>query len=235
MLSALDVIVLCGGSGTRLRAVTGESPKAMASVSGRPFLEVLFRQLKRHGARRVILAVGYQRDAIRTHFGPESTGLDLEYAVEASPLGTGGALRNAAGRVEADDVLIMNGDSYTDADLGQFLGNYRQSGADVSVLVVPPDGRTDCGSVAVDANGMLTGFEEKSGEQRYVNAGIYLARAGLLGEIPEGRQVSLEKELFPRWMSEGKDIRAFIWAGSCVDIGTPERYREAQNLLAGVE
>jgi NDP-sugar pyrophosphorylase family protein len=89
--------------------------------------------------------------------------------------------------------------------------------------------------VAVDANGRLTGFEEKSGEQRYVNAGIYLARAGLLGEIPEGRQVSLEKELFPRWMSEGKDIRAFIWAGSCVDIGTPERYREAQNLLAGVE
>jgi mannose-1-phosphate guanylyltransferase len=207
----------------------------MASVSGRPFLEVLFRQLKRYGARRVILAVGYQRDAIRTHFGPESTGLDLEYAVEISPLGTGGALRNAAGLVEADDVLIMNGDSYTDADLGRFLGNYRESGADVSVLVVPPDGRTDCGSVAVDANARLTGFEEKSGEQRYVNAGVYLARAGLLREIPEGRQVSLEKELFPRWMSEGKDIRAFIWSGSCVDIGTPERYQEAQNLLAGVE
>ncbi len=235
MLSALDVIVLCGGSGTRLRSVTGESPKAMASVSGRPFLEVLFRQLRRHGARRVILAVGYQREAIRTHFGPRSTGLDLEYAVEASPLGTGGALRNAAGLVEANDALIMNGDSYTDADLGGFLANYRESGADASVLVVPADGRSDCGSVGVDANGRLTDFREKSGEQRYVNAGVYLARASLLREIPEGRQVSLENELFPRWVSEGKDIRAFVWAGSCVDIGTPERYQDAQNLLAGVE
>jgi mannose-1-phosphate guanylyltransferase len=194
MLSALDVIVLCGGPGTRLKSVTGAAPKALASVSGRPFLEVLFRQLKRHGARRVILAVGYQRDAIRTHFGPESTGLDLEYSVEASPLGTGGALRNAADLVEADDVLIMNGDSYTDADLCQFLASYRESGADVSLLVVPADGRSDCGSVGVDANGRLTDFQEKSGEQRYVNAGVYLTRAGLLLEIPEGRQVSLETE-----------------------------------------
>jgi NDP-sugar pyrophosphorylase family protein len=235
MLSALDVVVLCGGPGTRLKSVTGESPKALASVSGRPFLEVLFRQLKRHGARRAILAVGYQRDAIRTHFGPGSTGLDLEYSVEASPLGTGGALRNAAGLVQANDVLIMNGDSYTDADLCRFLADYRASGADLSVLVVPADGRIDCGSVGVDAKGKLTDFEEKSGEQRYVNAGVYLARASLLREIPEGRQVSLEKEVFPRWVSEGKDIRAFVWAGSCVDIGTPERYRDAQNLLAGVE
>jgi len=235
MLNSLDVIVLCGGAGTRLRSVTGGSPKAMASVGGRPFLEVLLRQVKRHGARRVILAVGYQRDAIREYFGDEASGLRLEYSVEVSPLGTGGALRNAAPLVEAGDVLIMNGDSYTDADLGEFSAHHGRSHADVSVLVVPADGRVDCGSVLLDQEGRLTEFEEKKGSRRYVNAGIYLARRSVLEEIPAGIQVSLEKDLFPRWVLEGKDIRGFVWPGTCVDIGTPERYQNAQDILAEVE
>ena len=235
MLSALDVIVLCGGAGTRLRSITGEAPKAMAAVGGRPFLEVLFRQLKRHGARRVILAVGYQRNAISDYFANEAMGLRLVYSVELSPLGTGGALRNAVDLVEASSVLIMNGDSYTDADLCEFSAEYGRSNADVSVLVVPADGRVDCGSVLVGQDGRLSQFEEKSGTQRYVNAGIYLARRSVLQEIPAGIQVSLEKDVFPRWVSEGKDIRAFVWPGTCVDIGTPERYRNAQDSLAEVE
>src|SRR6266545_2288700 len=98
MHSVPDAIVLCGGVGTRLRVVT-DGPKAMVSVGGRPFLEFLLRQLRRSGVERVILAVGFQSNVIRNHFGEEAFGLHLVYSPEVTPLGTGGALRNAANLV----------------------------------------------------------------------------------------------------------------------------------------
>lgn len=208
----------------------------MAGIGGRPFLELLLKQLQRNGFERVILAVGYQRDVIREHFGERAFGLEVAYSAESSPLGTGGALRKAAGLVTSEDVLIMNGDSYTDTNLRQFVADYLASGAEASVVVVPVDARGDCGSVEVDPNGRLAGFLEKQGDAnaRYANAGIYMASLQILHDIPDG-QVSLERELFPRWLGEGRDIRAFVWPGTCVDIGTPERYWSAQELLGSAE
>src|ERR1051326_6545428 len=160
MHRAPDAIVLCGGAGSRLRTVTN-CPKAMVPVAGRPFLELLLRQLRRWGIERVILAVGYQRDAIRNHFGDEAFGLHLVYSPELTPLGTGGALRNAADLVSSTTALVLNGDSYTDADFHRFLRCHDDSGAPVSLLVVPFDGREDCGTVSVDAGGQLLLFQEK--------------------------------------------------------------------------
>src|SRR5215469_18199337 len=117
MPSMPDAVLLCGGAGLRLRSVIGNTPKGMANVSGRPFLELLLRQLRRHGFDRAVLAIGYGGEAIRSYFGDQAFGLQLAYSVESCPLGTGGALRNAADMIESDDVLIMNGDSYTDANL----------------------------------------------------------------------------------------------------------------------
>ena len=127
MPSTPDAILLCGGAGLRLRSVIGDAPKGMASVAGRPFLELLLRQLRRHGFERAILAVGYRKDVIQSHFGERAFGLHLAYSVESSPLGTGGALRNAADLIESDSVLIMNGDSYTDADLSEFVADLPRS------------------------------------------------------------------------------------------------------------
>lgn len=237
MPSVADAIVLCGGAGTRLRSVTGEAPKSLASIGGRPFLDILISQLRRHGFQHVILAVGFQRDLIRSHFDDQPHHVSLEYSIEATPLGTGGALRNAVELVESDSALIMNGDSYTDADLSGFVADYCEAKADLSVLVVPTDGRVDCGLVSVDPNGRVLGFKEKqSGTGRqYVNAGIYLAAKSILYGISSNVRVSLEEELFPRWLAEGKNIRAFHHSGTCIDIGTPERYLSAQETLANVE
>jgi NDP-sugar pyrophosphorylase family protein len=231
-----DAIVLCGGAGVRLRSVTEGAPKSMAGIAGRPFLELLLKQLRRHGFDRVILAVGYRRDAIRERFGDRACGLEVAYSVEPSPLGTGGALRNAAGLVTSEGALIMNGDSYTGANLRQFAAGHLASGAEASLVVVPVDGRSDCGTVDVSPGGRLAGFAEKDGSAGggYVNAGIYMASRRMLYEIPDG-PVSLERELFPRWLEEGRDIRAFVWQGACVDIGTPERYWSAQEFLGSVE
>jgi NDP-sugar pyrophosphorylase family protein len=237
MPNAVDAIVLCGGAGTRLKSVTGDAPKSLATIGGRPFLEILMSQLRRHGFQRVILAVGYQRDLIRAHFGDGAHGQTFRYSIESSPLGTGGALRKAIDQVESKTVLIMNGDSYTDGDLTAFAADHQQSKAGMSVLVVPSDGRVDCGLVSVDDESNVLGFKEKKtarGKQ-YVNAGIYMADTRMFSDVLPGVQLSLETDLFPQWLAEGKHLRAFVHPGQCIDIGTPERYKSARITLASVE
>ena len=232
-----DGIILCGGAGVRLRSVLGSAPKAMASIGGRPFLELLLRQLRRYGFRRVVLAVGFRQEMIRTHFGERAFGLELAYSPEASPLGTGGALRNAADHVESDIALIMNGDSYTDADLSGFVADHREAKADISLVVTSPDGRGDCGSVYVNRKGYVERFAEKQSltVAPYVNAGIYIMPQRLLHSIPAGLPVSLEQDLFPHWLQEGYHLKACVCSGMCVDIGTPDRYHRARDILANVE
>jgi mannose-1-phosphate guanylyltransferase len=236
MRTAPDAIVLCGGAGSRLRTMT-DDPKAMVSVAGRPFLELLLRQLHRWGIERVILAVGYRSEAIQSHFSDEAFGLQLLYSKEVFPLGTGGALRNAADLVESSVALVLNGDSYTDADLRRFLADHHDSGADMSVLIVPPDGRDDCGTVSIDIEGRLLAFQEKQAQigPKYINAGIYLVSRYMLQEIAAGSEISLERELIPQWLAQGKRIRATVDPAACHDIGTPERYRTAQATLAEAE
>jgi NDP-sugar pyrophosphorylase family protein len=209
----------------------------MAEVAGRPFLELLLRQLHRYGFERAILAVGYRKDQIQSHFGERAFGLRLAYSAEPCPLGTGGASRKAADVAESESVLIMNGDSYTDADLGKFVAEHREAKADASVVVVPADGRGDCGSVLLDGNGKVASFEEKQGpfHAPYVNAGIYMLSREMLYEIPGGLEASLEHELLPRWLRQGKYIKGFVCLSRCIDIGTPERYRSAQDVLARAE
>jgi NDP-sugar pyrophosphorylase family protein len=237
MPNAVDAILLCGGAGLRLRSVSGDAPKSLTNIGDRPFLELLLHQLRRHGFERAILAVGYRSDAIRSHFGDRALGLKLEYSTETTPLGTGGALRNALDFIHSNTALVMNGDSYTDADLTAFARDFRAAKADFSMVVVPVDGRKDVGLVAVDAGGKITGFKEKQSSvgSGVLNAGIYMTAKRVIGEIPPETQVSLEEELFPRWFAEGKYIRAFRYPGECIDIGTPERYRSAQESLANAE
>jgi NDP-sugar pyrophosphorylase family protein len=232
-----DAIILCGGAGVRLKSVTGDGPKAMARIAGRPFLELLLRQLQRSCVRRVILAVGYRKENIASYFGSAAFGLDLIYSDEPYPLGTGGALRNAASLLQSDAALVLNGDSYTDADLCQLVAINYEAQADASVVVVQEHARVDCGSVVIDSNTWITEFREKcsSNHSIYVNAGIYALSNKLLLSIPGDTQISLEHDLFPRWLNDGKAIRAFVSTCPCIDIGTPERYQYAQAKLAGVE
>jgi D-glycero-alpha-D-manno-heptose 1-phosphate guanylyltransferase len=209
----------------------------MAKVAGRPFLELLLEQLKRHGFTRAILAVGYQSDYIRSYFGENVPDLELIYSAEAQPLGTAGAIRNAAHLVVSESVLVMNGDSYTDINLTGLVDDYRNSKPDASLVVVNADNRTDCGFVLLNPDNMVVAFNEKkaSSAARYASAGIYMLSDKIVNDIPAGRAVSLENETLPGWLTEGKHIRAFVHAGTCVDIGTPDRYRSAQTLLTDVE
>jgi mannose-1-phosphate guanylyltransferase len=231
-----EAIVLCGGSGLRLRSVT-DTPKAMATVGGRPFLEILLRQLGRNEIKRAVLAVGYKSDVIQSHFGEQAFGVRIQYSHELVPLGTGGALRNAASLVESNIAIVMNGDTYTDIDLQRFVIHHQRSNADGSVVVVPVDGRGDYGAPRLDECNRLLAFDEKPNDRgsQYMNAGIYILSRELLFDIESGSPISIEREMFPQWLAEGRYMQAFVHNASCVDIGTPERYLRAQSILRQAE
>jgi mannose-1-phosphate guanylyltransferase len=214
----------------------GANPKSMAPIGGQPFLALLLNQLSQNGFERVILATGYRGEVIQEHFGNQASGLKVTYSFESSPLGTGGALRKAADFVTSDLVLVMNGDSYTEANLHQYVSSHLASETEVSIVVVPVDGRTDCGTVTLDPNAHIAEFVEKAGSPKapYVNAGIYILPRTLLCEIPD-RPISLERELIPRWIQEARNIRGLVCQSTCVDIGTPERYCIAKRLLPSSE
>jgi NDP-sugar pyrophosphorylase family protein len=231
-----DVVILSGGFGLRLRGMIGEVPKPMARIAGRPFLELLLRQLKRHGFSRVVLSVGYMQEVIREHFGEKAFGLELVYSIETSPLGTGGALREAVHHIGTQTALVMNGDSYTDVDLSHLVREHARSEADVTVVVIP-ESRVDAGSVVLDPKGKVKAFAEKRPvpESRYLSAGIYMLSKSLIGGVPLGSKISLEEQLFPQWLADGKSVEGFVCQGKCLDIGTPERYMKAQHALEKVE
>jgi len=237
MPHAPDAIILSGGFGLRLRGVIGEeTPKPMAPIGGRPFLELLLRQLKRHGFRRVILGVGYKQEVIQENFGNSACGLELVYSIETSPLGTGGAMREAARYVTTETTLVMNGDSYTGADLSRLVRAHNDTSADATVVVIP-ETRSDAGSVVLSLDGKIKAFAEKRvvPESRYLSAGIYMLDTSMVAAIPHAAKISLEEQLFPQWLADGKNIRGFVFEGACVDIGTPERYQKAQHVLEKVE
>jgi NDP-sugar pyrophosphorylase family protein len=131
----------------------------------------------------------------------------------------------------------MNGDSYTDVNLLKFAAAHCVTGADVSVVLVPVDERGDVGSVVLDADNNVVQFAEKERSlfAQHLNAGIYMLSKEILHGIPPRFPLSLERELFPEWIREGRRIKGFVHSGRCVDIGTPERYRTAQDVLAEVE
>ena len=170
-----------------------------------------------------------------TELSETTNGTDAQ---PARPLGTGGALRNAADLVESDVLLVMNGDSYIDVDLGAFLASHPEWEADASFVVAPADGRAACGNVSV--------YRRRQGRQLRRKATlfghgirkcrrVYLLSSPMLYDIPSEQQVSLETELFRQWLAEGRSVRAFICQGRCFDIGTTERYRNALNGLAAAD
>jgi NDP-sugar pyrophosphorylase family protein len=232
-LSDIDAVILAGGLGTRLRPVVSDRPKVLAEVHGRPFLAYLLDHLARAGVREVVLCTGYRGERIRAAFGEAYGSTRLRYSQEASPLGTGGALRQALPLLRSDTCLVVNGDSFCDAKLREVLVWHRRCNAQVSLVLteVPAAGRF--GRVLVDEQGRLVRFTEKGPQvgPGWINAGIYMLERSLLAGIPAGQAWSLERELFPNWI--GRGIFGYRHRGRFIDIGVPEALRAAEAFFSG--
>jgi len=228
----MEAIVLAGGLGTRLAARVSGLPKSMAPVAGRPFLEILLRQLERSGGTRVLLSVGYLHEAIESRFGAAFGSMKLEYAVEEAPLGTGGAIRNALGLAHEDAVLVLNGDTYLDADYADMLRFHCAQGAAMTMAIAHQPDVARYGGVVVSGK-RIVGFEEKGlAGAGWINAGAYAIDRTI--EWPAGleEKFSFEKDFLAPRIAEIAPA-AFPVTGFFLDIGVPEDYDRAQSALAG--
>lgn len=233
MNTTLDVtaVLLVGGTGTRLRSVVASTPKPLASVGGQSFLELLVRQLRHQGIRRLIMCSGYLADQIENKFGDGSAwDLTIEYSREEQPLGTAGAVKLAQHHLEeVPDFLVMNGDSFLETDFGRLLRFHRERRGLASMAVVSVQDAGRYGTVQVDASSRVIGFTEKTGADArgLINAGLYIFDSAIFEHIPDG-PVSLERDVFPRVLDRG--VYALEQRGMFIDIGTPQDYARARVL-----
>jgi D-glycero-alpha-D-manno-heptose 1-phosphate guanylyltransferase len=206
-------------------------PKALASVGDMPFLELLVRQLKSQGIRRLIMCTGHLADKIEKQFGDgRHLGVEIRYSQERQPLGTAGAVKLAGPDLgDSQDFLVMNGDSFLEIDFQRLIAFQGTHRGVMSMAVVRVANVQRYGTVQVQDGGQVTSFTEKTGVDTdgLVNAGIYVFDRRVLEEIPEGK-ASLEHDVFPRLLERG--VFALEQHGMFIDIGTPEDYLHAQAI-----
>ncbi len=236
---ARQAVILAGGQGTRLRPLTFGRPKPVVPLLNRPFLAYQLALLREHGITDVILSCSYRVDDVRGALGDGGAfGMQLRYVVEASPLGTGGGVRNATDLTRGT-IVVLNGDVLTDADLSAMRSFHEASGSRTTIFLIRSDNPRAYGLVRTGHDGRLQQFLEKPTADEEIttdtiNAGIYLIDADLLARIPTDRPVSIEREFFPRLIADG--IPSFGWLASPYwrDIGSPTAYLEAHvDLLDG--
>ncbi len=227
----LEAVILAGGLGTRLRSVVADRPKVLAMVNGRPFLARLLDQMAGAGIESLVISTGHMADQVEAAFGPVHGAMRIGYSRETSPLGTGGAVRLALDKTTSDPLLVLNGDSYCQFDPAAFATFHREKKSRASILLarVPDTGRF--GRVEVAPGGAVVRFEEKgaSPSPGWINAGVYLLDREVIGGIPSGRAVSIEREVFPALI--GSRFNGFQAGGAFLDIGTPESYAEAERFF----
>jgi NDP-sugar pyrophosphorylase family protein len=218
-------MILAGGLGKRLRSVVSDRPKPMANVWGAPFLEILIESLADKGVRQFVLLTGYKGEAIEEHFaGCCRSDVRIFFSHERSPLGTGGAVKNAEA-FATDPSLLVNGDTFFDADLDSLLQFHIDTGAEATLSLFKVEDVSRYGSVVVDRKGMVIGFREKDEGVRapgLINAGFSLLSMGLISSLPNG-PFSMEREIFPSLVGSGK-MFGLVQERHFFDIGTPESY-----------
>jgi NDP-sugar pyrophosphorylase family protein len=221
--AACDLLVLCGGLGTRLRSVVSDRPKPMAMIDERPFVDFVIEHFSRNGIDRIILCTGYLGNHVDEWYGERPRSYELLFSHERSPLGTAGALRQAAGLLRSDPFMVVNGDSLIEVDPEALLEFHATKGGCASVTLVNPSARTDVGFISIAANARITNFSEKQSDasSRFHNAGVYVFERSLVERLPAHLPCSIETDLLPSLLSRG--VFGFFSDAPLYDIGTPER------------
>ena len=232
-----SAIILAGGLGTRLRSAVPDLPKPMAPIAGRPFLAHQMDFWIAQGVNRFVLSVGYRHEAIRGFFGRRYRRAALDYVIETTPLGTGGALLLAAAQLPPDEpALLLNGDTYFDVALEALQAQANRLDAHwCFALFLNTDPARYMG-VGVGEDGRISAL--RSPEAPLANGGVYLfkpiALQGLISDAPKaqpGRAVSLENDIFPQLMAQGQRFAGLECPGAFIDIGVPHDYQRAASVL----
>lgn len=226
----MRAFILAGGLGTRLRSVVNDRPKSMALIAGRPLLEYQICWLRDAGITEIVLCTGYLHEQVEAHFGDgHQWRVTIAYSVEPEPLGTAGALKWAE-RFAVETILGLNGDGLVRVDYRRLIDAHRSWNAEATIACREMPDTSRYGLVLTDRCGRITGFREKSASsgRGCVNAGVYVLEPSVIQAIPAGRSVSMEREVFPDLITQGRPCRTFTDNVEFLDIGTPEGYDRAQ-------
>ena len=234
-------ILLVGGMGTRLMPLTHDTPKPMLPIAGLPVTEHQLIAAKRAGIKTIVLATSYLSEVFTPYFGDGSKwGLDLRYAVEETPLGTGGAIKNAATALNLtagsdEPIVIFNGDVLSSHDLGKQIQEHVNHQADVTLHLTHVDDARAYGCVPVDEKGRVTAFLEKMENPitNTINAGSYVFHPSIIETIEANTVVSVERDVFPALVAAGKKIYGYVEDAYWLDIGTPRALLAGSKHLVG--
>lgn len=244
-------VIIAGGTGTRLRPLTYTRPKPLIPVVNRPFLEYQVAWLLRHGIDEIIFCTNYMSSTIQAHFGDGSQfGVAMQYAIEETPLGTAGAIKNAQRLLGNDTFVVLNGDILTDFDLSSIINFHRLNKSVCTLTLKEVIRPSPYGVIDVDTKGRVVDFREPSEITKKqlaltsniealgfdnINAGIYIMEPETLDYIPTGRSVSLERETYPALLANSASVYGRACEGFWLDIGRPAQYRQATKAILSRE
>ena len=235
-------ILLVGGFGTRLKPLTSESPKPMLPVAGLPVTEHQILAAKKAGIHTLVLATSYLSEVFTPYFGDGSKwGMKILYAVEKEPLGTGGAIRNAAQMLDLDNlgdepIVIFNGDVLSRHSIAEQIKFHQSKSADATLHLIEVEDARAFGCVPTDSDGRVTAFLEKMDNPvtNSINAGCYVFHPSVLDRIPLGEVVSIERETFPGLVASGRPIFGYKEQAYWLDVGTPAAlFKGSRDLISG--
>ena len=235
-------ILLVGGFGTRLKPLTAESPKPMLPVAGLPVTEHQILAAQRAGIHTLVLATSYLSEVFTPYFGDGSKwGMKILYAVEKEPLGTGGAIRNAAELLDRnalgdEPIVIFNGDVLSRHSIAEQISFHQAKGADATLHLIEVEDARAFGCVPTDSEGRVTAFLEKMDNPitNSINAGCYVFHPSVLDRIPLGEVVSIERETFPALVESGRPVFGYKEQAYWLDVGTPAAlFKGSRDLIDG--
>lgn len=229
MIKDIDVFILCGGKGKRLKKVSGCIPKPMVRFGKCPFLDIVINHFKKSGFKRFILGIGYKAHLIKKYYNEHKIpGIEIIFAHENQPLGTGGAVKKAQRLIKSRIFLVLNGDSFSEFDAADFIKFYQQKKAKALILLRKVKNNSDFGGITTDRSSAITCFSEKNPALRnnFINGGVYLFSKNIFSKMPKNVKFSLEYDFFPQMIGYG--LYGYKKTGFFIDIGTPERYLAAK-------
>jgi mannose-1-phosphate guanylyltransferase len=234
----MKAVILVGGEGTRLRPLTLTTPKPVVPVVDRPFLRHQLDLLSTVGVTEVVFSVAYRPERVQEVFGDgRALGKRIRYAVEETPLGTGGAVKNAEAHLD-QTTIVFNGDVLTDVDLPAVVRRHREARASATLVLAPVPNPAAYGLVEFDEAGRIRRFLEKPDPAQIttdtINAGIYVLEKETLSLMPAAVNHSIERGFFPALLARGDYVAAYVHRGYWIDIGTPEKYLQVhRDILRG--
>ena len=228
----MEAIILAGGLGTRLRETISDLPKPMAPVNGKPFLFYVLNWLKDYQVEKIILSTGYRSESIFDYFGRSFCGIQLEYAVEQKPLGTGGAISFALQKSQGNDVLVLNGDTWFPVPVSKYFLFHTNSQSNFSLALKPMKDFSRYGSVDCTGDTIIRFNEKKFCSEGFVNGGIYIINKTFFESLKLPEVFSVEADLLEKYAGASL-LKCMVFDEPFIDIGIPEDYKRAGVLLRG--